>query len=98
MKALRIISAVLLIYILTYAVLSLCGRYQPISVGIDHVEAYSWAPFGFYDADHAWSGSVYAVQHPTAKTGGWSRFVTLTFYPLWELDTHFIHSSHDKAA
>jgi hypothetical protein len=88
MKALRIILAVLLIYILTYAVLSLCGRYQPIAVGIDHVEEYAWAPFGFYDKSHPWVGPV---KSPTDQPKGWSGFVGVFFCPLWELDKHYFH-------
>src|ERR1017187_5633412 len=79
-----------LVYVFVYLGLSMAGRYQPISVGIDHVEVYAWAPFGFYDPDHAWRGSVYAVRHPTEKTGGWGRLMFI-FQPLWLIDARYVH-------
>jgi hypothetical protein len=85
------VSALVLVYVLLYSGLSIAGRYQPISVGIDQVKGYAWAPFGFYDPDHAWRGSGYAVRHPSEKTGGWSRFMVRTFYPLWLIDARYIH-------
>ena len=87
-----ILGFVILAYVLVYSVLSLCGKYQPISVGAAGVKDYAWAPSGFYDPDHAWSGSAYAVRHPTEKTGGWSRAMMLVFFPLWYLDARYIHS------
>jgi hypothetical protein len=92
MKVLRVIAAMLLVYVLSYVVLSVCGRYQPIAFGADHVEAWNWAPLGFYDPDHAWAGSFYAVHHPTEKTGGWHRAMMWAFVPLWELDCHYVHN------
>lgn len=92
MKVLRIIIAISLLYVLPYAVLSVCGRYQPYSVGVAGVKEYAWAPFGFYDPDHAWAGSSYAVLHPAEKTGGWHLFTRLAFGPLWELDCELIHN------
>jgi hypothetical protein len=92
MKVLRIIIAILLLYVLSYVVLSVCGRYQPLSVGLANVKEYAWAPFAFYDPDHAWPRSYYAEHHPTEKTGGWSTAMMLTFYPLWLIDVGCIHT------
>jgi len=90
-NALLVITAIFLIYFFSYVVLSVSGQYQPIAVGIDHVELYAWAPFGFYDPDHAWRGSVYAIRHPTEKTGGWKYFPGRMYEPLWKFDCRFIH-------
>jgi len=87
-----ILGFVILAYVLVYSILSLCGKYQPISVGAAGVKDYAWAPSGFYDPNHAWPGSAYAVRHPTEKTGGWSRAMMLVFFPLWYLDARYIHS------
>ena len=89
-----ILGFVFLAYGLIYSVLSLCGKYQPISVGAAGVKDYAWAPLGFYDADHAWPRSAYAVRHPTEKTGGWSTAMMLMFYPLWYSDARYIHSEN----
>ena len=85
------IGIFVLVYVSVYSGLSMAGRYQPNAVGFDHVEAYAWAPFGFYDPGHAWRGSGYATRHPTEKTGGWHDYMLLAFGPLWELDCRFIH-------
>jgi hypothetical protein len=74
-----------------YVLLSLNGGYQPSCVGASGVKWYEWAPFGFYDPDHAWEGSSYAVHHPTEKTGGWNRTMMWTFLPLYYVDDQFIH-------
>ena len=91
-RIVKIVGGLVLVYVLLYTGLSICGRYQPIAVGISHVEKYAWAPYGFYDQDHAWEGSSYAVHHPTEKTGGWYRPIMWTFVPLWILDNQFIHT------
>ena len=91
-RTLNILGFIILGYVLFYSVLSWRGRYQPIAVGADHVKAYAWAPFGFYDSEHAWPHSSYAVHHPTEKTGGWRQGMLWAFAPLWLLDRQFIHS------
>jgi hypothetical protein len=98
MKVLRVIIALLMLYVLSYAILSLCGRYQPMIVGAAGVKQYAWAPFGFYDAKHHWPRSSYAVQHPAEKTGGWRVYMMMSFGPLWWLDFHYIHSGPSSAA
>ena len=92
MKVSRIIIAILLLYVLSYVVLSVNGCYQPLSVGLNGAKSYAWAPLGFYDPDHAWKNSFYAQQHPAEKTGGWRPFMWLAFLPLWELDFRCIHT------
>ncbi|MGH7992202.1 MAG: hypothetical protein ACREDQ_01690 [Limisphaerales bacterium] len=87
----KIFGGLALIYVLLYSSLSIFGRYQPISVGTFGVEEFAWAPFGFYDPDHAWDGSSYAIHHPTEKTGGWHKIIMWTFVPMWVLDCQFIH-------
>ena len=85
-----IVGGLVFIYVLVYSGLSMAGCYQPIAVGIGHVETYAWAPLGFYDPDHAWRGSVYAVRHPTETTGGWGRLMFI-FHPLWLIDARYVH-------
>ncbi len=88
----KILGGLVLIYVLVYSALSIFGCYQPLSVGTFEVKEFAWAPFGFYDPDHAWKGSSYAVHHPTEKTGGWHGTLTWAFLPLWTLDCGFIHT------
>ena len=87
----RLCAFLLMAYILAYAILSLNGRYEPEFVGLAGVKSYAWAPYGFYDADHAWKGSLYARQHPEERTGGWRNSIIMVFGPLWIVDIHFIH-------
>jgi len=93
----KILGGLILVYALIYSGLSIFGRYQPMSVGTFGVKEFAWAPFGFYDTDHAWEGSSYAVHHPTEKTGGWQRIMMWTFVPLWSLDCEFIHKEPTQA-
>jgi hypothetical protein len=87
----KIFGGLLLVYFLLYSMFSIFGRYQPIAVDVNRVMEYAWAPVGFYDPNHAWEGSSYAVHHPTEKTGGWHDSMLITFFPLWVLDNKFIH-------
>jgi len=59
---------------------------------------YAWAPPGFYDPEHPWPGSMIAVHNPAGKTGGWSRKAILAFYPLWVLDTRYVHKNKTMQA
>jgi hypothetical protein len=90
-RCLKIFCGLVIVYVLAYSGFSVFGRYQPIAVGTFGVEEFAWAPFGFYDLDHAWEGSSYAVHHPSEKTGGWHDSMLITFFPLWVLDNKFIH-------
>ena len=94
MKALRIIVVILLLYVLSYSILSVCGRYQPDSYDLRGPMHHSWAPFGFYDPDHPWPGSLDAVRHPSEQTGGWSQPMTWGFLLLWQFDNHFVHKGY----
>jgi len=97
MKVLRVIVALFMLYTLSYGVLSLCGRYQPLIIGAYGVKEYAWAPAGFYDAEHHWPHSVYAAHHPEEKIGGWRMYMMWSFGPLWWLDYHYIHSGPSPA-
>jgi hypothetical protein len=90
-RCLKIFCGLVIVYVLAYSGLSVFGRYQPIAVGTFGVEEFAWAPFGFYDPDHAWEGSSYAAHHPAEKTGGWHDSMLITFFPVWMLDCQFIH-------
>jgi hypothetical protein len=72
------VFGVLASYLLLYAMLSFCGRYQRADlVSLCGVEVgYTWAPVGFYDRVNGWRS-------------GWMEF----FYPLWYLDTCYAHKS-----
>jgi hypothetical protein len=87
----KIVGVIFAIYILIYMVLSLNGSYQPDSYDLRGPMSYARAPCGFYDPNHAWKGSSYAVHHPTEKTGGWSTSMEISFLPLYCLDCEFIH-------
>jgi hypothetical protein len=91
-KLKRIIGGLAVVYFLIYLGLTLNGRYQPIAVGAANVKEWAWSPWGFYDADHAWPNSSYAHKHPNEKTGGWKNSMMLVFFPLWEIDTRFVHT------
>jgi hypothetical protein len=54
-------------YVLTYSVLSLNGRYEPIAFDLQGVMWSSWAPAGFYDPNHPWPGSVAARKSKDKK-------------------------------
>jgi hypothetical protein len=87
----RVCAYLLMAYILVYAALSLRGRYQPAAIGLAGVKWYSWAPYGFYDAEHPWPGARAAREHPEQKTGDWRESMMISFLPLWIVDTHYIH-------
>lgn len=87
----RVCTLILMAYILVYAALSLRGHYQPFIIGLAGVKSYSWAPYGFYDAGHPWPGARAARQLPEEKTGGWRESMMMVFFPLWIVDTPYIH-------
>jgi hypothetical protein len=87
----RLGALLLMAYILAYATLSLSGRYQPGAVGLNGVKWYTWAPYGFYVANHPWKNSKYALLHPEERAGGWSDSMIMGFVPLWIVDIHFVH-------
>ena len=95
-KLLKFFAGFVIIYIVIYAVLSLNGRYQPISTNLRGIEQYAWAPIGFYDPDHPWSGSIAARRSPENKAGGWNHVMMYAFAPLWVVDIHFIHENIDQ--
>lgn len=65
-------------YLLLYAMLSICGRYQRANLASLHgIEiGYTWAPVGFYD-----------------RVSGWHSALIEFFYPLWYLDICYAHKS-----
>ena len=47
-RLILILTATLVVfYIVSYAVMSAMGRYEPIAVGLNGVKGYGWAPYGF---------------------------------------------------
>ena len=82
-KFAKFFSALLAVYILIYAALSIFGSYQPTMVGTFGVEQYQWAPLGFYNSNHP----------AHSKNMGWSSFMCYTFLPLWIVDVYFIHKN-----
>lgn len=91
LKGIAILASLPFLYFLVYVVLSLCGRYRPMSESdLDHFEIYSmWAPLGFYDP-HPPPGSV-----GPNRGGGWRFNVVMIFYPLWLADNTYVHKRHD---
>jgi hypothetical protein len=92
-KLAKIFSGLLAAYIFIYMMLSSFGSYQPNIIGTFGIEQSLWAPYGFYDATHPWSGSLGARLSKDKKTGGWNTFMCWTFLPLWVLDTKYIHKN-----
>jgi hypothetical protein len=89
-NALVLFCAICVLYVGTYVILSANGAYQPEWVDLRGVRAYSWAPAGFYDADRPWKGSI-AARAGSTKCGGWNKTLGLAFYPLWRIDSHYVH-------
>jgi len=87
----KIVGGLAALYILVYALLSLCGHYEVESEGgLGHWNEFSvWAPLGFYDPNHSPPGSAAAQRG--IIIGTWRRAVVLPFLPLWVVDTHLIH-------
>jgi hypothetical protein len=85
------VCLILIGYVVLYVCLSVRGQYQPASVGINHVEQYEWAPFGFYDPNHPWKGSLAGISSKTNVFGGWNIPLTKLFLPLYEFDHSYIH-------
>ena len=50
-----IIFLLLCLYVGTYVSMSVKGRYEPISIGLDHVHAWGWAPAGFMCRNGTWN-------------------------------------------
>ena len=48
--------ALLVIYVGTYLRLSVTGRYEPASIGLNGVKSYAWAPAGFV-TDYKWNSA-----------------------------------------
>ena len=91
----KVVGGLIALYILVYALLSLCGHYEVESVGgIGHWSQFSmWAPLGFYDHNHSPPGSAAAQRG--IIIGTWRRDVVLAFLPLWAADIHFIHKGKE---
>jgi hypothetical protein len=83
-KLILLFSSIVAIYVLTYAILSVGGRYEPSVVGTFGVEQYWWAPNGFYSHKH--------------KTGnlGWNNVMCYIFLPLWWVDNSYIHNDKNS--
>jgi hypothetical protein len=87
----KYLGVLVALYVLVYALLSLCGHYEEESEGgIGHWNIYSiWAPLGFWDPNHSPPGSAAAERG--IIIGTWRRDVVLAFCPLWIADTHIVH-------
>jgi hypothetical protein len=87
----KYLGVLFVLYVLAYAMLSLCGHYEVESEGgPGHWNEFSiWAPLGFYDHNHSPPGSAAAERGMIIGT--WRRDVVLLFFPFWIADTHFVH-------
>jgi hypothetical protein len=77
------IGCLLLAYVVSYVVLSLKGRYEPLAWGLNHGRHYGWIPHKF--------------TKPRPSAGGpaawdFNRPVALFYYPLWHLDRSYWHT------
>jgi len=79
-------------YVSVYVILSANGKYQPELVDLQGVQLYTWAPLGYYDANHPWKGSQAAIISKATIYGGWKNtFLVQVFYPLYRIDISYIH-------
>jgi hypothetical protein len=53
----------LLLYVGSYAALSVGGRYEPAGIGLNGVKFYAWAPRGFVK-DYVWNHPLQCVYFP----------------------------------
>jgi hypothetical protein len=91
-KFVLLICALAVTYVLVYVILSANGAYQPELVGLHGVELYTWAPLGYYDANHPWKGSQAAKISKATIYGGWKNTLLVqAFYPLYRIDISYIH-------
>jgi hypothetical protein len=92
----KVVGGLVILYVLFYVLLSLCGQYQPMSEGGPgrrHVYS-SWAPFGFYDPHHSPAGSAAAKQEMIVGT--WRISLIQIFYPLWIADVSYVHKNKQQ--
>jgi hypothetical protein len=86
-KMILLLAVLLTAYVATYSLLSVRGRYEPHAVGVFGIEAYWWAPVGFYNINH----------RPKEKNLGWNASMCYAFLPLWWLDNTYIHNNQSES-
>ena len=62
--AIAVIFLLAFLYVATYVSMSVKGRYEPSSIGLDHVKAWSWTPAGFTRANGMWNPTMIRVFAP----------------------------------
>lgn len=54
----------ILLYGCAYAALTMAGRYEPGTVGLNGVKSYAWAPLGFASPEGRWNRGLMLVFSP----------------------------------
>jgi hypothetical protein len=92
--------ALAFLYMWTYAVLSINGRYEPAAIGLRGVKWYAWAPCGFYDQDCGWNRSMMTFFVPLmfVDTRLWHTpdDALSGKYPITEVDPEDIWEYYEK--
>jgi hypothetical protein len=73
-------ATLIVVYILVYGVFSINGSYKPFSGDLNRIWEYRWLPYGFFPTGR---------QKPTSL----NYILVYTFFPLWILDTKYIHNN-----
>jgi hypothetical protein len=60
---LSVLTSLILIYVGSYYILSIGGRYEPAGIGLAGVKCYSWAPSGFVK-EFKWQSRLMALYMP----------------------------------
>ncbi len=65
----------LMVYVGSYAALSINGNYYPATIGLQGEKVFNWSPAGF----------------SSKKEYRWNHTMILLYLPLWEVDRFWIH-------
>ncbi len=83
------IGVLIAAYVVSYVVLSIRGRFEPVAIGLNGVKGYRWAPEGFY-ADMKWrlKPAYFYLPLYCMDTGFWHSpyAADADRYPITEVD------------
>ena len=79
-----VLACVLAFYVGSYLYLSVHGRYEPILTDINRIEAYGWAPEGFFQRGLLRGGKP--IQREK-----WNATLIHAYMPLWFADIWYWH-------
>ena len=58
-----VLATILCLYLASYVSMSVNGRYEPMTIGLNGVKSYGWAPNGFV-ADYRWNRTLMLIYFP----------------------------------